>query len=74
MIFTPLMFLTKAQTFKAAADVGALEIVLEESHTCYHGDRRNRHEWGYGCGECPACKIRAKGWEQYKEALIIEGE
>jgi len=65
MIHTPLMYLNKAETFKLAKDCGVLEMVLEDSHTCYAGDRTVRHEWGYGCGECPACKLRAKGYEDY---------
>jgi 7-cyano-7-deazaguanine synthase len=64
---TPLMHLNKAQTFKLADDVGFLDVVLEQSHTCYEGDRSKRFEWGYGCGECPACKLRAKGWADYLE-------
>lgn len=64
-IFTPLMYLTKAQTFDQAERVGFLEDVIELSHTCYNGDREHKHDWGYGCGECPACKLRKKGWEEY---------
>jgi 7-cyano-7-deazaguanine synthase len=63
---TPLMFKTKADTFALAADLQALDVVLEHSHTCYNGDREHRHAWGYGCGECPACQLRAKGWEDFK--------
>jgi len=66
MIKTPLMFLNKAQTFQMAADNGILDIVLEMSHTCYNGNHSFRHEWGYGCGECPACIIRSKGYAEYK--------
>lgn len=65
MIHTPLMYLNKAETFKLAKDCGVLDIVLEDSHTCYAGDRTVKHEWGFGCGECPACKLRAKGYEEY---------
>lgn len=65
-IETPLMFKTKAQTFQMAEDYEILDEVIFLSHTCYEGDRNTLHEWGYGCGECPACKIRAKGWEEYK--------
>jgi len=64
-IQTPLMNLSKAQTFALAKELGGLEIVLEDSHTCYRGDRLHRHAWGYGCGECPACKLRKKGFEEY---------
>lgn len=64
-IHTPLMFLTKGETFKLAEDLDVLRIVLEHSHTCYNGDRTRRNDWGLGCGECPACELRAKGWEEY---------
>lgn len=77
-IVTPLMHLTKGATFKLAEEVGVLDLVLNDSHTCYHGVRNEnvladgkvqydaRHEWGHGCGECPACQLRAKGWLDYK--------
>jgi len=64
-IITPLMYRTKAETFKLAAQYDCLNLVIEDSHTCYNGDRTIRHHWGYGCGECGACKLRAKGWEEY---------
>lgn len=67
-ILTPLMFLTKAETFSLAEAYDFLEPVLEMSHTCYNGDRDHRHEWGYGCGECPACELRAKGYWQFKHS------
>lgn len=70
LFLTPLMFLNKAEIFKLAADVDFLRIVLEKSLTCYEGDVYTLNQWGRGCGECPACKLRAKGWEQYKQ---IEG-
>lgn len=68
-IVTPLMFLTKAETFALAREVGILEDVLEYSITCYQGDTFHRHSWGFGCGECPACKLRAKGWEDFKKTM-----
>ena len=64
-IETPLMHLTKAQTWALAHDLGGdalVELIVEHSHTCYEGDRTHRHDWGYGCGACPACELRAKGW------------
>lgn len=64
-IFTPLMHLTKAETFLLTDELGALETVIEMSHTCYEGDRSVRHAWGYGCGDCPACELRRKGYEEY---------
>lgn len=66
-IHTPLMYLSKAQTFKMAQEEGALELVLEHSHTCYNGDRSQKFDWGYGCGQCPACKLRAQGFEEYQK-------
>lgn len=65
LIETPLMFLTKAETFKLAKDCGVLDLVVEHSHTCYKGNRTLKHNWGYGCGECPACLLRKQGWEKY---------
>jgi 7-cyano-7-deazaguanine synthase len=66
MFITPLMFLTKAETFALADAAGGLDDVIKLSHTCYEGDRTTRHPWGYGCGTCPACKLRAKGWDEYQ--------
>ncbi len=63
-IETPLMFLTKAETWALADQLGGAalnELVVEHTHTCYLGDRGQRHDWGYGCGECPACALRAAG-------------
>jgi len=67
-IETPLMALTKAQTWALADRIGGtplVELILEASHTCYLGDREHRHPWGYGCGTCPACDLRAAGHEQW---------
>ncbi len=67
-IETPLMRLTKGQTWVLAHDLGGdalVQTILEHSHTCYEGDRIHRHAWGYGCGACPACELRAKGWADY---------
>lgn len=61
----PLMHLTKAETFELSHKEGVLELVLNESHTCYNGDHQHKHAWGYGCGECPACVLRKQGWEAY---------
>ena len=66
-IHTPLMFLDKAQTFLLAEEVGILLSVIKDSHTCYNGDHKTRHEWGHGCGECPACELREKGYNEYLE-------
>jgi 7-cyano-7-deazaguanine synthase len=70
VIETPLMRLTKAQTWAMADDLGGdalVELILEDSHTCYLGERGERHAWGYGCGHCPACELRAKGWAEWRE-------
>lgn len=63
-IHTPLMFLNKAQIWKISQDLGALEFIVENTHTCYKGERTIKHTWGYGCGECPACELRKKGFEE----------
>lgn len=65
-VITPLMWLTKAETFKLAEEFGGLADVLELSHTCYEGDHETENEWGYGCGQCPACNLRENGWREYK--------
>ena len=62
---TPLINLDKEATFKLAEEENVLDVVLQYSHTCYNGVR-NDHEWGAGCGECPACKLRKRGYERYK--------
>jgi 7-cyano-7-deazaguanine synthase len=70
-IETPLMWLTKAETWSLAKSLGGealVELILEDSHTCYAGDRDARHAWGYGCGACPACELRARGFEQWVAA------
>ncbi len=64
---TPLMRLTKAQTWALADDLGGkalVEIIREDSHTCYLGSR-DPHEWGHGCGTCPACELRARGYAEW---------
>lgn len=65
---TPLMWIDKAQTWQLAKDLGGralVDVIVKESHTCYLGDRGALHEWGYGCGVCPACELRAKGYEKF---------
>jgi 7-cyano-7-deazaguanine synthase len=71
VIHTPLMWIDKAQTFALAKEIGGerlVELLVEETHTCYLGDRSRRHDWGYGCGECPACRLRADGYARWKAA------
>jgi 7-cyano-7-deazaguanine synthase len=62
---TPLMWIDKAGTWALAEDLGILDVVVEQTHTCYLGDRVARHDWGYGCGACPACRLRADGFKQF---------
>jgi 7-cyano-7-deazaguanine synthase len=69
-IETPLMHLSKAQTWELAYDLGGValtNLIIEHSHTCYEGDRIHRHGWGYGCAKCPACELRARGFEQWQK-------
>jgi 7-cyano-7-deazaguanine synthase len=68
VIETPLMALTKADSWALAHELGGdalVELILEASHTCYRGDRDHRHAWGYGCGDCPACELRAVGHAEW---------
>ncbi len=70
-IETPLMALTKAETWALAHRIGGdalVELIIEDSHTCYLGDRTHRHAWGYGCAACPACELRAAGYSQWVAA------
>ena len=70
-IETPLMGLTKAGTWALAHELGGealVDTIVEHTHTCYEGDRARRHPWGYGCGQCPACELRAKGWSEWRGA------
>jgi 7-cyano-7-deazaguanine synthase len=70
-IETPLMWLTKAQTWAMAKALGGetlVDLIVSDSHTCYRGDRGELHAWGYGCGECPACELREKGWREWEAA------
>ena len=78
LIETPLMWIDKAATWALAHELGQksglpgggdalLNLIIEHTHTCYLGDREHRHAWGYGCGTCPACELRARGYERFKE-------
>ena len=70
-IDTPLMWLDKAQTWALTEQLGGaplVELVIEHTHTCYLGERTQRHAWGYGCGACPACALRRKGYEGWLTA------
>jgi 7-cyano-7-deazaguanine synthase len=76
LIETPLMWIDKAATWQLAHDIGEasgvaeggrqlVDLIVEHTHTCYLGDREHRHAWGYGCGNCPACELRARGWAEF---------
>jgi 7-cyano-7-deazaguanine synthase len=70
---TPLMWLTKAQSWALTDELGGqplTDLVVEHTHTCYLGDRSQRHAWGYGCGLCPACDLRRRGHEEW-QALVL---
>jgi len=71
VIETPLMWRDKAATWQLAQALGGdalVNLLLEETHSCYVGDRATRHAWGYGCGQCPACELRARGWAQFMDS------
>jgi 7-cyano-7-deazaguanine synthase len=68
VVETPLMWLDKAATWQLAEDLGGqtlVSLVIDHTHSCYRGERSIRHEWGHGCGACPACDLRAGGWQRY---------
>ena len=76
LIETPLMWIDKADTWRLAESLGGaalVDLIVEHTHTCYLGDREHRHDWGYGCGQCPACELRARGWERYRGADTTPG-
>jgi len=67
-IETPLMWIDKAATWKMANDIGGeqlINLIKNDTHTCYLGNRTKRHSWGFGCGTCPACELRKSGWEKF---------
>jgi 7-cyano-7-deazaguanine synthase len=70
-VHTPLMWIDKAATWRLAQDLGGnvlADLIVEDTVTCYEGDRTHRHDWGYGCGVCPSCELRAVGYEKYRSA------
>jgi 7-cyano-7-deazaguanine synthase len=76
VLHTPLMWIDKAATWDLAHALGGdrlVDLIVETTHTCYHGDRGERHDWGYGCGLCPACKLRAAGFERFRERQRGDG-
>jgi 7-cyano-7-deazaguanine synthase len=71
VIDTPLMWIDKAATWRLAGQLGGdalVELIRTETHSCYVGDHTTEHAWGFGCGQCPACELRRKGWEAYRSA------
>jgi 7-cyano-7-deazaguanine synthase len=78
VIETPLMWRTKAQTWQLAQDLGGdalTQLIVEHTHTCYLGERGARHAWGYGCGACPACELRARGFAQWvQDKAVVSDE
>ncbi|HUU25390.1 MAG TPA: 7-cyano-7-deazaguanine synthase QueC [Methyloceanibacter sp.] len=76
-IETPLMSRSKAQTWALAQELGGdalVTLVIEQTHTCYQGERGTRYDWGYGCGECPACELRARGYWEWREGIGGQGK
>ncbi len=74
IVETPLMWRDKAATWQMAQDLGGdalMAIIRDDTHTCYLGDRTAHHEWGYGCGTCPACRLRADGWAAYAAKGLV---
>jgi 7-cyano-7-deazaguanine synthase len=70
VLHTPLMWIDKAATWRLARELGGaalVDLIRGESHSCYLGERGMRHDWGHGCGDCPACNLRAAGWERYRQ-------
>jgi 7-cyano-7-deazaguanine synthase len=71
VLHTPLMWIDKAGTWSLAHELGGqglVDLILDASHSCYLGDRTNRHPWGYGCGQCDACLLRQNGWSEFVRA------
>ena len=71
LIETPLMWIDKADTWRLAQQLGGkplVDLIVEHTHTCYLRDRSHRHDWGYGCGQCPACVLRANGFALWRAA------
>ncbi|MBK6491624.1 MAG: 7-cyano-7-deazaguanine synthase QueC [Sphingomonadales bacterium] len=70
VLHTPLMWRDKAATWALARQLGGdalVDLIVEHSHTCYRGERDTRRDWGYGCGTCPACELRARGFHAYRQ-------
>ncbi|MBP0495651.1 7-cyano-7-deazaguanine synthase QueC [Roseomonas indoligenes] len=72
VVETPLMWIDKAETWRLAQRLGGdplVRLIVEDTHTCYRGERGPLHPWGHGCGTCPACELRAAGWRRFAEAV-----
>jgi 7-cyano-7-deazaguanine synthase len=83
LIETPLMWIDKAATWALAHELGEksglpgggqklVDLIIEHTHTCYLGDREHRHVWGYGCAACPACELRARGYERFAAGKAVD--
>ena len=73
VVHAPLMWRDKAATWRLAETLGGpalVDLVRLETHTCYHGDRTHRHDWGFGCGACPACELRAAGYARFRAEAV----
>ena len=71
VIETPLMWIDKAATWRLAEELGGgklVQLIIEHTHSCYRGDRTEHHAWGYGCGACPACELRARGYQRFRKS------
>jgi 7-cyano-7-deazaguanine synthase len=72
-IETPLMWRSKAQTWQLADEIGGallVDLIVTDTVTCYEGNCKDRHDWGFGCGRCPACELRRKGWNEWRSGRI----
>jgi 7-cyano-7-deazaguanine synthase len=73
VIETPLMWIDKAATWELASKLGGralVDLIIDDTHSCYQGDRSHRHEWGFGCGSCDACRLRSEGWRRYTASAV----
>lgn len=74
VLHTPLMWIDKAETWAMTRRLGGeplVELIREQSHSCYLGDRTHHHAWGFGCGTCPACQLRAEGYRRFVAAEAV---
>lgn len=74
-IITPLMWMNKGETWAFAHELGGdtlIQLIIDETHSCYLGERSTKHDWGYGCGTCPACVLREKGYRAWQQMVLPE--